>query len=345
MKVHTDTEVAVLSTRTDLDLAISTWLPGYAAQHTEDLDTAMDVARRGGIVLIDLGAARHEEWVTALRERGFEGPAVFLDPKGEVTIDLTDRVVVPSPPSLSGLLAGFEEAQVTGRGPRRRSVADADPRIPARRRQRRSAAPEITSRSDRREAAAEGGGTGRGGRLDRPQAVEDQAVARVEQSAGRSRRSGRRDASQEPAVPRARRGDLRKASEEPAVPRRSDRLDASQQRAVARARRSDRRQGSWTLFGSPRRRSASAAGEGPVAEGVAPRGAGPPPRIDAEAERAFQEVFRDAERQPSAQRRIATPEGRVRVQTDEELFAEHSAAAPTEAVPGTVLTPAPPRGH
>ncbi|MFO7960514.1 MAG: hypothetical protein R6U94_06180, partial [Nitriliruptoraceae bacterium] len=65
----------------------------------------------------------------------------------------------------------------------------------------------------------------------------------------------------------------------------------------------------------------------------------------AEAERAFQEVFHDAETQPGAQRRVATPEGRVRVQTDEELFAEHSAAAPAEVEPGTVLTPAPPREH
>ncbi|MFO7961384.1 MAG: hypothetical protein R6U94_10600 [Nitriliruptoraceae bacterium] len=335
MKVHVDIDVAVLSARTDLDLAISTWLPGYAAQSTEDPDIAMDVARRGGILLIDLGSPRHEEWVAALKDRGFDGPMVFLDPQGEMTIDLTDRVVVPSPPSLSGLLAGFEEAQFPGDGPRHRSGSEPGPRTPGRRRRRRSAAPATTSRSDRPDGGDDAGGTGRAGRLDRRRAVEEQGGVRGEPVArGRrsDRRSDRRGGSGEQVVPRALRSDQRDVPEELEVPR-----------SVPRARRSDRRDRSWALLGSTRRRSSSASGEDPSTGEAGTQRAGAPARIGAEAERAFQEVFHDAETQPGAQHRVATPEGRVRVQTDEELFAEHSAAAPAEVEPGTVLTPAPAR--
>src|SRR6056297_205994 len=164
----------------------------------------MDVARRGGIVLIDLGSRQHQEWVTGLRERGFDGPTVFLDPQGEVTIDLTDRVVVPSPPSLSGLLAGFEETKYSGPRPNRRRGSEAGERTPARRRRRTSAAPAITPRSDRPEGGAHTGGTERARRIDRAQAVEDPGSPRLERGAVRARRGDRLDASQEQVAPRAR---------------------------------------------------------------------------------------------------------------------------------------------
>jgi hypothetical protein len=305
MKVRTDTEVAVLSARTDLDLAISTWLPGYVAQRADDLETAVDIARRGGVVLIDLGSPRHEEWIAALRDRGVDAPTVFLDPQGDVTIDLRDRVVVSSPLSLSGLLAGFEEAQVARRGPRRRRDSKAGEWTPARGHRRvpvESAGPPQT---------------------DRPSAAEESEAS--EQSAavaGRARRLDRRQETEKPRVPR---------------PRRSDR-----QRAATTA-------ASW----GPRRRRSSAAGS-PDGEpdthgsGVSARtgtevgtlGLPAPARIDAETEGAFQAAFRAAETQPGVQRRIATSEGRVRVQTDEELFAGQPASTPAADECGTVVTPA-----
>lgn len=300
MKVRADTEVAVLSARTDLDLAISTWLPGYVAQRTDDLDTVMDITRRGGIVLIDLGSPRHEEWVAALREREFDGPTVFLDPRGDMTIDLRDRVTVTSPPSLSGLLAGFEVAGSKGRGAPRRSDRDARSSAPKGRRWRTPA----TAARDLDAA--------------RPSEVEEGAAV-----VGRARRVGRAQ-REEPGTPvgRARREEL-------GTP-------------VGRARRVDRRHATQgrSFWGSLLRRRSIADASPSDAE--TPLATPPPVRIDADAEREFRKLFRTADEQPVVQRRVATPEGRVRVQTEEELFAEHS-AAPAMAETGRVLTALPPR--
>ena len=304
MKVQADTEVAVLSAQTDLDLAISTWLPGYVAQRTDDLDTVMDVTRRGGVVLIDLGSPRHEEWVAALRERGFDGPTVFLDPRGDMTIDLRERVVVTSPPSLSGLLAGFEVARSNGRGHLRRSDRDARSPAPRGRRRRTSVTP-----------------------VRDPDAVRQSEVEVGAAVVGRARRVDRGQ-RQEPgtSVSRERRVD-RGQREEPGT-------------SVARARRVDR----WyatqgrSFWGVLQRGVGLAAS----ADEVEPPATPAPVRIDADAEREFRKLFRAAEEQPVVQRRVATPEGRLRVQTEEELFAEH-AAAPAVAEIGRVLTALPPR--
>ena len=270
MKVRADTEVAVLSARNDLDLAISTWLPGYCAQRTDDLDTVVDVTRRGGVVLIDLGTPRHEEWVSALQDRGFDGPIVFLDPRGDVTLDLSDRVVVPWPPSLSGLLSGFEMA---------RSQQPAQPR-------RRSARDQATAT----------------GRARRRSPAPPETTARVE---------------------------LETVGQEPGA------------QGAVRARRVDRRKsatgkGSW----GPRRRRATAPTP-PTTEIIPPPPTSPAtspptspplshatsPPSDADAEREFRKAFCAADAQPGVHR-VTTPEGRVRIQTEEELFAEHASAPP-----------------
>jgi len=272
MKTRADTEVAVLSARNDLDLAISTWLPGYCAQRTDDLDTVMEVARRGGVVLIDLGTPRHQEWVSSLQDRGFDGPIVFLDPRGEVTLDLRERVIVPSPPSLSGLLGGFEMARAQQRvQPRRRSAPDHQT-APGRGRRRAAAAPDATTQAER------------------------------------------------PAPDQAR-----------------------DSQGAVRARRADRRHSTpgGAFWGRRRRRTTDAAA--PLATRSTPPAVltATPVPSDADAEREFRKAFRAAEAQ-SGVHRIATPEGRVRIQTDEELFAEHP-AAPALATVLTLPTAAPRR--
>ena len=251
MKVRADTEVAVLSARNDLDLAISTWLPGYCARRTDDLDTVMEVTRRGGVVLIDLGTPRHQEWVAALQDRGFDGPMVFLDPRGEVTLDLRERVVVPSPPSLSGLLSGFEMARSQQRvQPRRRSTPD-HAKAPGRGRRRSSAAPKVTAQAEHRAADQSPGAQG-----------------------------------------------------------------------AVRARRVDRHSTPRRAFWRRRMRRTTDAVAPPATHSAPPATLLP---SDADAEREFRKAFCAAEAQPGVHR-IATPEGRVRIQTDEELFAEHPAA-------------------
>ena len=336
MKVRADTEVAVLSARTDLDLAISTWLPGYVAQRTDDLDTVMDITRRGGIVLIDLGSPRHEEWVAALREREFDGPTVFLDPRGDMTIDLRDRVTVTSPPSLSGLLAGFEVAGSKGRGAPRRSDRDARSSAPKGRRWRTPATAardlDAARPSEVEEGAAVVGRARRVGRAQREEPGTPVGRARREElgtPVGRARRVGRAP-REEPGTPvgRARRVHLAQRGE-PGTP-------------VGRARRVDRRHATQgrSFWGSLLRRRSIADASPSDAE--TPLATPPPVRIDADAEREFRKLFRTADEQPVVQRRVATPEGRVRVQTEEELFAEHS-AAPSMAETGRVLTALPPR--
>lgn len=312
MKVRADTEVAVLSARTDLDLAISTWLPGYVAQRTDDPDVVMDIARRGGVVLIDLGSPRHKEWEAALRDRGFDGPTVFLNPRGDVTIDLRDRVVVSSPPSLSGLLAGFEEAQLSGSGPRRRRDPDGVARTTGRGHRRRTPAPPAApSGPSQLDGPGPGEQSEARGPVERSEAPES--------SSGGARRARRLDRHREaePSVPRARR-----SGRQHGVP-------------ASASRRARRRPAVADQAGA----EAADLGE------VGAAGTGPAGGIDAEAERNFQAAFRAAETQPGVRRRIATPDGRIRVQTEEELFAGQPASAPAAEDLGTVLTPAPSGQH
>jgi hypothetical protein len=319
MKVRADTEVAVLSERTDLDLAISTWLPGYVAQRTDDLDAVMDVTRRGGVVLVDLGSPRHEDWVAALRDRGFDGPTVFLDPRGDVTIDLSDRVVVPSPPSLSGLLAGFEQAQLPASGARRRRGSEAGSRTSA------GAPTPAAARSRRRRSPASAVTPPHASERHRAAAVESEADEPETGVAGRARRLDRRHQTPEPDVARVRRSDPQRV-----VPG-SAPWGAHRRRSAA-ARSEGGQAPPLGVEGGP----TSAAGS---ADDVAPGGSA---SIGAEAERAFQAAFRAAETQPGVQRRIATSEGRIRVQTDEELFASQpTSPTPAAGELGTVVTPIP----
>jgi len=273
MRTRVETEVAVLSARNDLDLAITTWLPGYCAQRTDDLDEVMDITRRGGVVLVDLSSPRHAEWVSALAARGFDGPMVFLDPGGQLTLDLRERVVVPSPPSLSGLLSGFEVARSQQQARRRRRSRDEQSSTPGRSRGR-AARTAVAPRAPGLHGTASATGSD---------------VSPASEEASR-------------VAPRA---------------RRVDRRNATQARASA---------------GSPPRRFADAGSSGTGVAGAAVRPASA--RVDADAAQQFREVFRGAEAQPAVHRRIETPAGRVRVQTNEELFAGH-AAAPSLA---TVLT-------
>ena len=275
MRASADVEVAVLSVRSDLDVVISTRLPGYSATRTDDLDTVIDITSRGGVVLIDVGSPRHEEWVAALGERGFDGPIVFLDPRGEMTLDLRERVVVPSPPSLSGLLSGLE-------------VARSQRQAQEHRRSRRSGDTLEPSRVRRHAAAI--------------------------------------------PVPRG-------GSTEP-VPRDVSTLDgASEGSSSTRARRVDRRRAERSRSRSSKRtprRSVdhdvgASAGGGGGGGATAPMA---PACLETDVEERFRQAFHAADGQPAIHRRLETPEGRVRIQTEEELFAGHAAASSL----ATVLT-------
>jgi hypothetical protein len=330
MKVRADTEVAVLSERTDLDLAISTWLPGYVAQRTDDLDAVLDVTHRGGVVLIDLGSPRHEEWVAALRDRGFDGPAVFLDPRGDVTIDLRDRVVVPSPPSLSGLLAGFQEAQLPGTATRRRRGSE--PGLPTSAGVPPPTGSPTSAGTRRRRSRASAVASARASEREQPGAGEEREATEPEAGvAGRARRLDRHLQrhlqTEEPGTPRARRSDRQRV------------MPTSAPWAARRRRSAAARSDSGLPSSTSGSQSELLSSVG-SADDIAPGGS---VSIGAEAERAFQAAFRAAETQPVVQRRIATPEGRIRVQTDEELFAGQPAATPVAGELGTVVTPIPPR--
>ena len=303
MKVRADTEVAVLSARNDLDLAISTWLPGYSAQRTDDLDTVMDITRRGGVVLIDLGSPRHEEWVAALRDRGFDGPMVFLDPRGEMTLDLRERVVVPSPPSLSGLLSGFEVARSQQQASQRRRS----------RRARRASAPVRARRSG---PATAGPGAS---------AVSaSSSVLGASGAAAASPASGAASAAAEGPV-------LRAVSAQDGV---AEGPSPTRARRMYR-RRAERSRSRSSKAASPR--PLDHAGRLEAHDGRVPASPG---RSPAGAEEQFRQAFRAADGQPAIHRRLETPDGRVRIQTEEELFAGQS-ATPSLA---TVLTlPSTPR--
>lgn len=267
MSTETVTEVAVLSDRADLELFISTWLPGYTAQRIDDLDDAVAITRRGGVVLIDMASNRHEAWLTALLKRGFDGPMVFLNPEGDMTIDLTERVVVTSPPSLSGLLAGLEEARSSRPGSRRRTHGGTGGRRTALARRRRG------------KVAPPGTATGRvnairQGTAPRLRGLED--GQQTEQGASRARRMDRRYAAEATSLWRVLRRRLTGVPEPRAVAAGSDAA------------------GIW-----------SSSHPAPT--------------------RSFQEAFWDAELEDGVRRRLRTSNGRLRMQTEEELFATHPA--------------------
>lgn len=118
-----DVEIAVLSGRFDLDLVISTRIPGYVAQRVKDVDSVVAITERGGIVLIDLTSSDQRAWLDSLRSRGFDGPFVFLHHGPDLTIDRPDSVAVPSPPSLSDLASAFETVRAPPSQARRRGGA------------------------------------------------------------------------------------------------------------------------------------------------------------------------------------------------------------------------------
>ena len=129
MRARADVEIAVLSQRFDLDLVISTRLPGYVAQRVDEADAVIAITERGGIVLMDLASSEHQAWLDSLQSRGFDGPLVFLHQEGDLTIDLSDSVAVPSPSSLSDLLSAFETVRPPLGQARRRGGAATPARV------------------------------------------------------------------------------------------------------------------------------------------------------------------------------------------------------------------------
>jgi hypothetical protein len=259
------TEVAVLSDRPDLEFFISTWLPGYVPHRTNDLAEALEIGQRGGVVLVDMAAAKHEVWFAALRDRGFDGPTVFLSPKDGMTIDLSERVVVTSPPSLSGLLAGLEAARSSRRAHRRRD---------------RVAAVGMTALPGRSPRVVPSG--------------TDKCSA-----------SG---AQEEKASPVRGLSDAQRTEHGSARSRRMDRRHAAEATSLLRVLR--RR-----LWSRSTRRSLTGAADAAVVWSSSQ----PAPL------RSFYEAFREAEAEDGVRLRLRTSNGRVRVQTEEELFGKHPA--------------------
>jgi hypothetical protein len=106
-----DIEVAVISHRADLDLAISTWVSGYLAHRVDDPTEAVDVAARGGVVLIDLAHPARAEALNELRTLGFRAPAVVLIPaEFDQARDLDGNVVLPTGSSIGLLKEALDAA-------------------------------------------------------------------------------------------------------------------------------------------------------------------------------------------------------------------------------------------
>ena len=258
-------EVAVLSHRVDLELFISTWMSGYEAYSTTQLEDALSTVQRGGIILMDISSPEHRRWLAELAGLGFDGPLVLLDPQGETIIDLEQRVLITSPPTLSALRRGFEEARTAERDQQRVSRSSRRQRRTWEFRQRRATLPAPPPMAVATSRSGAQPGTGRRRR-----------VAPIE------------EAGMAPG-PRPRRADRRRAARNASLWRRVFRRSV-----VARS-------SGWRENPDP----------------------DPAPWDTSVVQPAesFREAFRQADMQPTGQRRVATPQGRVRVQTGERLFA------------------------
>lgn len=114
MRKQVDTRVIVLSTRSDLDVVISTWVPGYVAQRTTEVDEFVAASAAECVPVLDLACARAGSWVADLADRDFRCPVVLVHARDDLESDLPGGVRVTSPATVSGLLAAFEEVRSLG---------------------------------------------------------------------------------------------------------------------------------------------------------------------------------------------------------------------------------------
>ncbi len=109
--------------RTDIDVAISTWVPGYVAQRVDDLEVALAAAREGEVVVIDLAGARGRAWSEEMRSSPTTTPVVVLRPRDDEDFALPGSVEVSSPLTLDGLVVALEEVRSPEQGSQRTSTA------------------------------------------------------------------------------------------------------------------------------------------------------------------------------------------------------------------------------
>jgi hypothetical protein len=91
---HPDVDVGVLTDRPDLDMLISIWVHGFVATRVHDLDQALEVVDRDGVLLIDQTATSERSVIDELGERDFVGPAVLFGGEGAEVLEPGDRIVV-----------------------------------------------------------------------------------------------------------------------------------------------------------------------------------------------------------------------------------------------------------
>lgn len=117
MRKHVDIQVIVLSTRSDLDLVISTWVPGYTAQRTTEVDV-LAASATDSVPVVDLACSRSCSWVAELSQRSFSRPVVVIHARDGTEASLPNSVSVVSPPTVAGLLAAFEHVRTLNRSSR-----------------------------------------------------------------------------------------------------------------------------------------------------------------------------------------------------------------------------------
>lgn len=106
---ESDREILVLTSRPDLDLAISLWLPGYWARRVDHVGAAVAAAGPDTVVLVEQDTLASAGGPPALRERGIYGPVIVLG-SDEVVIDLVEDAVVHAPFGLEGVRGALELA-------------------------------------------------------------------------------------------------------------------------------------------------------------------------------------------------------------------------------------------
>ena len=106
------TTVAVLSSRATLDLAINTWVPGFAARTRADLDGVVELAGANGIIVVDLASSGEEQTLEELVQRGVRVPVVaVLAPEHDPEALAGDVLVVTAPAGMEDLGAVLAQAR------------------------------------------------------------------------------------------------------------------------------------------------------------------------------------------------------------------------------------------
>ena len=104
--------VGVVSSRPSLDLAINTWVPGYLARTSLDLDVILEQAGHDGIVLVDLVDVDRRATLQALADRGVDVPVLAVLPVGWEGDPLPgDPLTVTAPTETSPLLEALTRAR------------------------------------------------------------------------------------------------------------------------------------------------------------------------------------------------------------------------------------------